>query len=160
MTYLTRRDLSRLLPLMALKPARVMAETIDARYREEIEQWRQKREAALKADGGWLTVTGLFWLKEGPNTIGSDATNDILLPASAPAHLGVIEPEQFGFGWRCPGARGQRVTPHLGFARPLDLEAIQLRFVFAAESIQVILRHALHPFGQRLIQDVASLVWR
>jgi uncharacterized protein (DUF1684 family) len=90
-TYLTRRDLSRLLPLLALKPAGVMAETIDARYREEIEQWRQKREAALKADGGWLTVSGLFWLKEGPNTIGSDASNDILLPESAPVHLGAIE---------------------------------------------------------------------
>jgi len=90
-TYLTRRDLSRLLPLLALKPARVMAETIDARYREEIEQWRQKREAALRADGGWLTVSGLFWLKEGPNSIGSDASNDILLPESAPAHLGAIE---------------------------------------------------------------------
>jgi len=90
-SYLTRRGLSRLLPLLALKPAGVMAETIDAHYRKEIEQWRQQREAALKADGGWLTVTGLFWLKEGPNTIGSDATNDILLPESAPAHLGVIQ---------------------------------------------------------------------
>ncbi|MGA2117391.1 MAG: DUF1684 domain-containing protein [Bryobacteraceae bacterium] len=91
MTYLTRRDLSRLLPLLALKPVGIMAETIDPRYREQIEQWRQRREAALKADGGWLTVSGLFWLKEGQNSIGSDAGNDILLPESAPAHLGVIE---------------------------------------------------------------------
>lgn len=27
--------------------------------------WRNRREAALKAPGGWLTVTGLHWLEEG-----------------------------------------------------------------------------------------------
>ncbi len=34
-------------------------------YRAQIEEWRQQREAALQADGGWLTVPGLFWLHEG-----------------------------------------------------------------------------------------------
>ena len=38
-----------------------------ASYQDSIAKWRMEREAALKADGGWLTVTGLFWLKEGPN---------------------------------------------------------------------------------------------
>jgi hypothetical protein len=69
----------------------ILAETSDPQYRAQIEQWRQKREAALKADWGWLTVSGLFWLKDGPNTIGSDAANDILLPESAPARLGTLE---------------------------------------------------------------------
>src|SRR5204862_7116011 len=36
-------------------------------YEGEIAKWRLQREAALKADGGWLTVTGLFWLKDGAN---------------------------------------------------------------------------------------------
>lgn len=40
----------------------------DASYVASIEKWRGEREAALKADGGWLTVAGLFWLKEGNNT--------------------------------------------------------------------------------------------
>ncbi len=60
-------------------------------YVAEIEQWRAKREERLKADGGWLTVTGLFWLKDGPNTLGSARGNDIVLPASAPPRLGVID---------------------------------------------------------------------
>lgn len=61
-------------------------------YKSEIEQWRQKREASLKADGGWLTVAGLFWLKEGENTVGTDKSKTIVLPeGSAPASVGVIE---------------------------------------------------------------------
>jgi uncharacterized protein len=38
-------------------------------YESEIVKWRQKKETELRSDGGWLTVTGLFWLKEGPNHI-------------------------------------------------------------------------------------------
>src|SRR5438270_8680665 len=43
----------------------------DSAYRNEIAKWREQREAALKADGGWLTVTGLFWLKEGANRVAT-----------------------------------------------------------------------------------------
>jgi uncharacterized protein len=38
-----------------------------------------------------LTVAGLFWLKPGKNVAGSAATSDIVLPAKAPARLGVFE---------------------------------------------------------------------
>jgi uncharacterized protein len=62
----------------------------DDRYREENERWRQKREADLKADDGWLTVSGLFWLRPGETRIGSDPSNDILLPAHAPAVVGTL----------------------------------------------------------------------
>jgi hypothetical protein len=50
-------------------------------YRGQIEEWQRQREAALKADGGWLTVTGLFWLHEGANTFGAGPSHDIELPA-------------------------------------------------------------------------------
>jgi uncharacterized protein (DUF1684 family) len=59
-------------------------------YRASIEKWRQEREAALKADDGFLTVAGLFFLREGPNTFGADQKNDIVLP-SGPAEAGVFE---------------------------------------------------------------------
>ena len=49
----------------------------DDRYRELIEKWQQKREVDLKADDGWLTVSGLFWLSPGETRIGSDPSNDI-----------------------------------------------------------------------------------
>jgi len=52
----------------------------DPAYRAEIEKWRQQREARLTSDNGWLTVAGLFWLKEGDNRFGSSPLNDIVLP--------------------------------------------------------------------------------
>lgn len=38
-------------------------------YQTAIMQWRRQKEAELRADGGWLTVTGLSWLKEGENRV-------------------------------------------------------------------------------------------
>ena len=49
-------------------------------YQTYIQEWRRQREAALRADGGWLTVTGLFWLHDGPNSFGSGRSNEIVLP--------------------------------------------------------------------------------
>ena len=62
-----------------------------ATYEMEIGKWRQAREAGLRADGGWLTVSGLFWLKPGANRFGSAPSNDIVLPASAPPTAGIFE---------------------------------------------------------------------
>ncbi len=57
----------------------------------ELARWREAREAALRADDGWLTVAGLFWLKPGSNRVGSAADNDVVLPAPAPAHALHVE---------------------------------------------------------------------
>ena len=64
--------------------------TAETPYQSSIEQWRRHREASLKADGGWLTVAGLFWLKDGVNTVGTDPSCDIVLPRG-PAKAGVFE---------------------------------------------------------------------
>ena len=69
----------------------VPSRAADGGYAAEVRAWRQNREAGLKADGGWLSVAGLFWLKEGSNGFGSGAGNDIVLPASAPARAGRFE---------------------------------------------------------------------
>ena len=60
-------------------------------YRNEIERWRQKRLADLKAEDGWLSVSGLFWLKSGDTTVGSDPSNDVLLPARLPGSVGSLK---------------------------------------------------------------------
>lgn len=57
-------------------------------YVASIIKWQQEKEATLRADDGWLTLAGLFWLHEGKNIFGSDSGNPIVLPAPAPAHLG------------------------------------------------------------------------
>lgn len=59
-------------------------------YATEIERFRQERDAKLKADDGWLTVCGLAWLRPGETKVGSDPGNDVLLPAHAPAMVGVL----------------------------------------------------------------------
>lgn len=58
-------------------------------YAAEIESWRAEREARLKADDGWLTLTGLFFLNEGDNSFGSSPQNDIELRAG-PERAGII----------------------------------------------------------------------
>lgn len=64
-------------------------------YTGEIEAWRHQREADLRAPDGWLSLTGLYLLADGKQTVGSDIASDIVLPASAPVRLGEIA---FGAG--------------------------------------------------------------
>src|SRR5258708_12757579 len=53
---------------------------VSSGYAGEVEQWREKREAKLKAEDGWLTLIGLFWLKDGDNRVGADPSAEISLP--------------------------------------------------------------------------------
>lgn len=57
------------------------AGTTSVEYTNEIDAWHQKRVSSLKSENGWLNVSGLYWLKEGTNTLGSGAANDIVFPA-------------------------------------------------------------------------------
>jgi uncharacterized protein (DUF1684 family) len=60
-------------------------------YRAEIDLWRAQRVERLKAENGWLTLVGLFWLKPGENGIGSDRGNGVVLPAgTAPGRAGSL----------------------------------------------------------------------
>jgi uncharacterized protein (DUF1684 family) len=73
------------IPLLALT-----AFAADPNYVRDVEQYRAQRETTLKQDDGWLTVVGLFRLKEGENRVGAGEPNEIALPAPAPAHIGKI----------------------------------------------------------------------
>src|SRR3977135_270402 len=48
-------------------------------YVRAVEKWRSDRATDLKKETGWLTVAGLFWLKEGINTVGAGETFDVRL---------------------------------------------------------------------------------
>jgi uncharacterized protein (DUF1684 family) len=63
----------------------------DSTYRQSVENWRKDYQVHLTSDTGWLTVSGLFWLREGQNRFGSDPSNEIVLPPSAPVHAGVFD---------------------------------------------------------------------
>jgi len=61
-------------------------------YEETILKERQEREERFKTtERGWLGLIGLFWLRDGENRIGSDSTNDIVLPPVAPGHIGIVQ---------------------------------------------------------------------
>jgi uncharacterized protein (DUF1684 family) len=81
--------------LVSTLAAVATAGAVDPAYVQEIESWRRERLARLTADGGWLTVAGLVWLKPGANTFGADSANDIVLPAhSSPPRAGAFVLEQ------------------------------------------------------------------
>ncbi len=60
-------------------------------YRQQILDWRKEREHGFRRENGWLALAGLFWLKQGPNRIGSDPACAIRLPTRAPAWIGDLE---------------------------------------------------------------------
>ncbi len=71
--------------------ASLFASTVSDSYIHDVEKWRHEREARLKSDTGWLTVAGLFWLKDGANSVGAGPGNDIeLQERAAPASVGVF----------------------------------------------------------------------
>ncbi|TLY89801.1 MAG: DUF1684 domain-containing protein [Gammaproteobacteria bacterium] len=47
--------------------------------RASIETWRAERIRRLTSDTGWLTLSGLFWLKEGENSFGRSSSNAVVL---------------------------------------------------------------------------------
>ena len=62
---------------------------LDAGYQRSFEKW--KAELIEDRKQNWLPLVGLFWLKPGENTFGSDAANAVTLPSTAvPAHAGTF----------------------------------------------------------------------
>jgi uncharacterized protein (DUF1684 family) len=59
-------------------------------FEQEITAWQTTRVTRLKGENNWLSVVGLSWLNPGANTFGSDKSNDIDMPAKAPAKCGVL----------------------------------------------------------------------
>ena len=62
----------------------------DPAYVSEIANWHYKRVQKLKKENGWLNLAGLFWLKQGENTFGSDPSNVIIFPSGTPLKIGSI----------------------------------------------------------------------
>jgi len=83
--------------LLHFWPAALSAET----YAGGIERWRRDYEAKLRSDTGWLTVSGLHWLREGENAIATApgvlftlrggsvrANGRVLIPDGDPVRVG------------------------------------------------------------------------
>jgi uncharacterized protein (DUF1684 family) len=69
-----------LCPATAARAATATEPGVDSQAeRASIETWRADRLRHLTSDTGWLTLTGLFWLKEGENSFGRAASNVLVL---------------------------------------------------------------------------------
>jgi uncharacterized protein len=75
---------------MSAAACRDRAIAVNDPYLDDVAKFRDAREAVLKTDTGWLTIAGLFFLTKPDTTFGSDTTNDIVLPAGAPARAGTF----------------------------------------------------------------------
>lgn len=63
----------------------------DPNYSKQLDAWHKQRVESLRSENGWLNLAGLFWLKEGLNTVGSDPNSALLFPTGkAPKKLGQI----------------------------------------------------------------------
>ncbi len=74
------------------KVEKAAAAKVDAAsYGQQVEQWKSQRLASLKGEEGWLSLVGLFWLREGENRLGTDPQGEIVLPeGKAPRLAGVL----------------------------------------------------------------------
>jgi uncharacterized protein (DUF1684 family) len=63
--------------LTALFP--VVSVLAQSDYVKAVEKWRSDEAADLKKEDGWLALAGLFWLKDGVNTVGSGPQFDVRL---------------------------------------------------------------------------------
>ncbi len=71
--------------------ASVMGQTADSKeYSTSVATWRAQQEADLKASEGWLSVAGLYWIKEGDTTVGSAEGSGVRLPSEVPAVVGTL----------------------------------------------------------------------
>jgi uncharacterized protein len=60
-------------------------------FEAAVMKWREERTERLRnSKKSWLGLAGLFWLKEGNNTFGSDPACNFVLPPTAPKKAGVF----------------------------------------------------------------------
>jgi uncharacterized protein (DUF1684 family) len=73
--------------IVSLWPATGVAAGADgaalASEQAAIARWRAERVESLTSDNGWLTLAGLFWLKQGENTFGRAPGNSLVLDSAA-----------------------------------------------------------------------------
>jgi uncharacterized protein len=75
--------------LLASEPGSAPAPP-DAVYTQSFEKWKAEQIDDLKQN--WVPLAGLFWLKPGANSFGTDAANAVVFP-KGPAHAGEFDLE-------------------------------------------------------------------
>jgi uncharacterized protein (DUF1684 family) len=90
--------------LLLLAAGITSAAGADPAYITEVGKWRVSYEEKLKAPDGWLSVSGLAWLHQGENTVGSDPKSDIVLRDGLPKRAGVFRMKQDAVSFQAKGS--------------------------------------------------------
>jgi uncharacterized protein len=99
---------------LATPPAQAQTTTsAESEWRQDLAAWRLRREKAIGAPDGWLTVVGMEWLKAGINSVGAADGNQIQLHAQAPDHIGLLT---------VSGKTVQLLAPSGGFPADLTID--------------------------------------
>ena len=112
-------------------------------FEQHTSSWRHDYEERLRADWGWLTVTGLFWIDEGRHSIGSGADCAIRLSEGegVPAHAADLVRSGNGVSLevKVPGSITLNGQPAAD--GPLSFDGTQgERFVIGQQSFLVVRR--------------------
>lgn len=68
-----------------------MTPRADPAWLRSLDRWKAERNEEIGGQDGWLTLVTRAWLAEGPSRIGSDRSNEIVLPADrAPSLAGTL----------------------------------------------------------------------
>jgi uncharacterized protein (DUF1684 family) len=70
------------LPAAAQEQSEAQVQKFEA-YKAELDSWHTERIRKLTEPTGYLTLIGLYWLKDGENRFGSDPENQVILPSKA-----------------------------------------------------------------------------
>ena len=68
-------------------------EAVPEEWRADVEAWHARRIASLHRPDGWLSLVGLHALPTGTHRLGSGEDQDLIVPASHPPHIGVLQVE-------------------------------------------------------------------
>jgi uncharacterized protein len=119
--------------------------------RSSIAEWRRQRVNSLTSDNGWLTLTALFWLKDGDNSFGRASSNSLVLDNPALADTAgsfVVTGQQVRFQAR-PGSgvshNGQPVS-----SLDLDSDATEHATVLASGTLRFFVIERAGQLGVRV----------
>lgn len=74
----------------------------DPEHQKQVDAWHQDRIDRLSEPDGWLTLTGLYWLKPGDNFVGSAPVNTLRLPQIMPPMLGLLRVQENSVEYHAP----------------------------------------------------------
>ena len=120
----------------------------DAAYVQSFEKWKAEETQDLKQN--WLPLAGLYWLKPGANSFGSDASNAVVFP-KGPARAGEFDlagkevsikllPEAHATVAGKPFAVGKLEPDISGHPTVIEMGSLQFRVIVRGERVGIRLK--------------------